>query len=437
MQTKAYTLIQAEKTKPYQCLVLSLLVLSQGYGYSAPLGENNSQGKPERLEKLPKAQASEEIQQFDAAIDSLGNTHVVWKNKDDTFFHTMRSESRGWTTPQRLGNGGRLLRLVATVNTTQLFFNSGSEVFRVTGFSPASGDLRKEKLGDTKWFIPSFSTCSDGNDVFITCIARSSEKKATLYQFSPGTDRILREQVLDLPSGSSLRDPEVASCFEARRVHLVLRHGDSSLAYNSFDPETLKPSAWMQVQTTYTPQVSSNVRQAGVGLILDGSLSISPITGNLIVSFTANGPLLLVRDKTGQWSGVSMLAAAGAGRADGYSVSVVPGSNGWHVAWIDARHQEKSSKFGIPWSDDNPYWGNNDIYFSQIAATRSAGEFNASVANARPRRLTAPLGFARSLKLLPNRSGQVELFWLGTDRVAKAPPSRPPFHGIFHATVQP
>lgn len=268
------TMAPRSQARACNSLGLVLLILSQGCGHSTIPADDNSDGRLERLERLPKGQASETILLFDAATDLAGNLHVVWKNKDDAFFHTTRSESAGWTTPQPLSGAGRLLRLVATADTTHLFFSSGSEVFHVTGFSALSvaRNSRQEKLVDTKWFIPSFSICSDGHDVFLACVSRSSEKKATLYQFSPGSNKILREEVFDLPSGSSLRDPEVATCFEAGRVHLMLRHGDSSLAYTSLDPHTLKPSAWIQVQTTFAPEVSQDFRQAGVGLILDGTL---------------------------------------------------------------------------------------------------------------------------------------------------------------------
>lgn len=413
----------------------ALLLIGPGCGSGISADKRRSVGA-EELERVPKAGPDESIVGFDAISDSSGDLHLVWKNAEDVFLYTRRGESLAWITPRPLGGGGRLPQLITTEESTHFFFSSGSQVFRIPVVSV--GNPKRQQVVQAKWFISSFSICSDGRDIFLACVAPAAEKKAVLYRFDPELNKVVRQEVFDLPGGNSLRDPEVASCFEAGRVHLILRYGDSSLAYTFLDLQTLKPSAWMQVQTTFAPEVSRDFRQAGVGLILDGTLAVNPIAGNLVVSFTSSGPMLMVRDKAGQWSGVSMLAPAGAGRADGRSVSVAPNSSGWCVAWIDARHQEKSFKFGIPWSDDNPYWGNNDIYSIQIPAPGNASEFTASLAKARQLRVTPPLGFARSLKLLPYvNSSQVELFWLGTDRVAKATQSGvKPFHGIFHKTLQ-
>jgi hypothetical protein len=148
--------------------------------------------------------------------------------------------------------------------------------------------------------------------------------------------------------------------------------------------------------------------------------------GSLIAVYSAFG-LWAARSPDGRaWSAPVAMApyatSLARGSTESGAVAAAPGPDGSVLAWIDARFQKSDRRWwnplgGVPWSDDNPLWANNDIFVLRLP------EVEAALAGrpVAPHRLTSPLSSARSLRAGAAPEGRAILLWAGRRRVGKQP----------------
>lgn len=100
-------------------------------------------------------------------------------------------------------------------------------------------------------------------------------------------------------------------------------------------------------------------------------------------------------------------------------VAAAAAPGGAYVAWIDTRFRRSERRWwkptgGIPWSDDNPAWAENDVLLLPLPEAAAA----AGAQPARPERLTPPGSLTRMLRA---RAGPDRLFlvWAGRPKTGK------------------
>ena len=166
-----------------------------------------------------------------------------------------------------------------------------------------------------------------------------------------------------------------------------------------------------------------------------GAVALIPREGALHAFYSAFG-LWSTRSADGRnWSAPVAVApyrtTLARGSTESGSMVGSPGPDGGFVAWIDARFRRSDRRWwnplgGIPWSDDDPFWANNDVFALPLDGIGKAPP-------ATLRRLTPPLSFARSLRAAVI-DGRTVLLWAGRLEVGKDPAAsgRPP--ALFYAT---
>ncbi|HEV2853780.1 MAG TPA: hypothetical protein VHC97_13335 [Thermoanaerobaculia bacterium] len=122
------------------------------------------------------------------------------------------------------------------------------------------------------------------------------------------------------------------------------------------------------------------------------------------------------------------------GSTESGSVAAAAGPNGGVLSWIDARFRKSDRRWwnplgGVPWSDDDPFWANNDVFALTLEETGKA----LTGYTVTPRRLTSPQSFARSLRAAA-LDGRTVLLWAGRLGVGKRleASDRPPT--LFYTT---
>ena len=160
--------------------------------------------------------------------------------------------------------------------------------------------------------------------------------------------------------------------------------------------------------------------------------------GTLFAFYSAFG-LWASRSADGRaWSAPTAVAAyetsLSRGSTESASVAAVSGPNGAVLSWIDTRFRKSDRRWwnplgGVPWSDDDPFWANNDVFALTL------NEIGKALAGhpVPPRRLTPPQSFARSLRAA-TLDGRTVLLWAGRLDVGKRLEAsrRPP--ALFYTT---
>ena len=421
-------------------MLFSAAVIALSTSSAFGTSQVQSASVPAQIDLLPKTTATGTILAFDAAMDSAGNVHVAWKNSDQNLFRTaLESRTHKWLDAQPMGRGARSIRVVTLSGAPSLFFSTGSDLHAIPMLPHSAGTLPEAgKTIQAGEFIVSFSVCGTESSAFAACVLGQPGSRISLYRLNTVDGKVMARNDFPMPAGGgSLREPEIAACCTDKTVRLGLRQANASLAYCEVDLETLASSGWTSVPLRFSSSPAARATDANI--ILENTLSIAPFLEGCVLSFTSAEPILLYRDAAGIWSDVLLLAPAGAGPANGPAVAVMSDSATGFVAWIDAARQKKSLNIALPWSDNNPWWGNNDIQWKSFPASPNAGALAARLSAATSQYATNPLGFARAIKAVhsPSIPG-VHLLWLGTDMVAKAlPKGRTAAHGIFHILLNP
>lgn len=166
------------------------------------------------------------------------------------------------------------------------------------------------------------------------------------------------------------------------------------------------------------------ISQARAGPSRIDALAISVTGPERLLLFSGYG-IFAMRSADGRrWSTPSALADYATrfseGTAESGPLALAPGPrDGQALAWIDARFRKSDRRWwnplgGFPWSDDSPYWRNNDVFIARLPNAGTAGAGDAL----QPRRITRAPAYARTLALqaLPNR---LILLWAGRPRVGR------------------
>lgn len=394
-------------------------------------------------ERLPKAAAGDAIVGFDAACDAGGRLAVIWATLNDRLHLCWQERApASWATPRHLGSAGRCVRLVCPADGPHALFVSGSEIYGLLRLPTGSqgGGARRVQVFKAPWVIAAYDVVTEGRDLVVACVSKPPAARLGLWRYDPRGERVVAQGEVALPTAASAREPDVAMTHRGGVAFVVVRQDEESVHELEVPLATLAAPAWETVPMAASIGANADAPTAGHGSLLEQSLALSPWGEGLALTFAGTVPCVLFRNAAGRWSPVSVLAPAGSGAGTGVVASAASVGRAGCLAWIDARDQRKSVNPGFPWSDRNPYWGNNDVYWRLLTdLPAAAADPSLHVPAAAPRRLTLPLGFARTLRMVPcPATGRIQLFWLGTDRVARAPSRKVgPWHGVFHRSLYP
>ena len=150
-------------------------------------------------------------------------------------------------------------------------------------------------------------------------------------------------------------------------------------------------------------------------------------TRQRLYAFYRASTLFMISTADGlNWSPAVEIAPAGLRGTvpdNSLSASIVSGSDDGWLAWIDTRFRKSDRRWwnplgGMPWSDD-PDWVNNDILGIRISEIPGSSKGAAKEQPSDPAsRLTEPLSFADSIRLLGSDK-RVFLLWAGRRKVGK------------------
>ncbi|MFL6198809.1 MAG: sialidase family protein [Thermoanaerobaculia bacterium] len=373
----------------------------------------------------------DDIDAADLAVSPQGEIHVVWRavvRKADGATPEypvlyLRGERGGqtWGRPVEVDRLGEPPRVALASGKVHVLF----------------GPKLRHFLGDGRTFrelaprVPagraralSFDVLPLGEDLLVAYLLEASSGGLELHvSRDGGPDRT----VARFPA-SFLSQPEPRLAAEGGRLYLLcavnLEEGSEPGADEPFAKVLFLSSA--DGGATWTEPV-----EAARGHVAQ-AVALIPRQGALHAFYSAFG-LWSTRSADGRsWSAPVAVAPYSTTQARGSTESgpVVgsPGPDGGFVAWIDARFRKSDRRWwnplgGVPWSDDNPFWANNDVFALPLDG----------IARAPLRRLTPPLSSARSLRAAVI-DGRTILLWAGRLEVGKDPGAsgRPP--ALFYTT---
>lgn len=374
----------------------------------------------------------DDVDAADLAVSPQGEIHVVWRavvRKEGGAtpeYPVLYARGEPWGRPIEVDRLGEPPRIVLASGVVHVLF--GPRLRHFVGDGRSFREL-------APWVPPgrvralSFDVLALGEHLLVAYLLEAVSGDLELHVARAGG---LDRTVARFPA-SFLSQPEPRLVAEGNRLHLLcavnLPEGSEPKADEPF-ARVLHLSS-PDGGATWTEPVEAargHVAQAVALIAREGALHAVYSAFGLWSTRSADGR---------SWSAPVAVApystTAARGSTESGSVVASPGPDGGFVAWIDARFRKSDRRWwnptgGIPWSDDNPFWANNDIFaLSLDGIDKAAGR------PVPPRRLTPPLSFARSLRAAVI-DGRTVLLWAGRLEVGKDPEAsgRPP--ALFYAT---
>ena len=146
------------------------------------------------------------------------------------------------------------------------------------------------------------------------------------------------------------------------------------------------------------------------------AVELVPLHGRIHVLFSAFGLYETNSSDGHKWSVPIAVApyrvSVSQGTYESGSVSAAVYGGSGYVAWIDARFRRSDRRWwnplgGVPWSDDSPFWANNDVFLLPWADLEALSASHP----AHPDRLTPPGQSARGLRVRAAGAGRFYLLW--------------------------
>lgn len=402
------------------------------------------------LSRLPSLglTPADDIDSVDFAVDSAGTLHVTWQavlNKGTSGGSTSkvlyaRGEKGGtvWTAPVEIDDRhGRPPRIVLTPGRLHIVQEQN---FR---HSVSQDDGRswtvEAPLAAGAGKVLGLDVVSRGEGLLLASLSRSTEAGGGLElhvtDWSPSGEGSTR-RVATFPA-SSFQQPNPRLVQDGDLLHLLCgvnvetRRIVSSGGRSAEEFVVSGRLVYLRSEdggATWSPPaevVPPGAAPAGIKPL--EAVEILVLPGRLQVLFSAFGLSATHSEDGRAWSPPVPVApyqvSASEGTYESGSVAAAASPGGGYLAWIDARFRKSDRSWlnplgGAPWSDESPFWTNNDVFLLPLA---ELGNLSSSRPG-RPGQVTPPGSFARSLRM---RAGpdRVYLLWTGRKQGDKSLPT--------------
>lgn len=448
----------------YLLRTLSTVVVCAVVGLASLAQRSKADPKPVvwPLSQIPGLGLSpqDDIDSTDLAVAPSNDLHVVWRavvKKEGTtpaYPVWYRRGERGgqvWGSPVEVAASGEPPRIALTADAVHVLFGPRLRHF----VAPVAGAGRVP-FRELVPLVPAgrgralaFDLLSTGGGLVVAYLLEVPSQGAAAggLELHLAGDGLPDRVVARFPA-SVLRQPEPRLAAFGGRLHLlcaVNREERNEIVSSGRKVEELAPAGEIfylgsgDGGATWTPpvEITSGGRSRPSAVQAAGILTRR---GGLIAVYSAFG-LWVSRSPDGRaWSAPAAVAryetSLARGSTESDAVVAAPGLEGGVLAWIDARFQKSDRRWwnplgGLPWSDDNPLWANNDVFSLNLP------EVEATLAGrpVTPHRLTPPLSSAHSLRAATDPEGRAVLLWAGRRKVGKRPDTfhEPPT--LFYLTL--
>jgi hypothetical protein len=388
----------------------------------------------------------DDIDSTDLAVAPSGDLHVVWravvKKESATPAHPvlyLRGERGGqaWGRPVEVDPTGDPPRIALTADAVHVLFGPRLRHF----VAPVAGEGRAA-FQELAPLVPANRGRALAFDVlgaegglliaYLLEVPAQGAAAGALELHTAGGG--LPDRVVARFPASVLRQPSprlVAGGGRLRLLCAVNSEERRTAVSNGRNVEELAPAGRVfyldsgDGGATWTPPVEVTPGGRSRPAVVQ-AVELMARPGEIVAVYSAFG-LRAARSADGRtWSAPVVVApyeiSLSRGSTESGAVAAAPGPEGGVLAWIDARFQNSDRRWwnplgGVPWSDDNPLWANNDVFALRLP------EVEAALAGrpVTPRRLTSPLSSAHSLRAGAGPEGRAILLWAGRRRVGKHP----------------
>lgn len=403
---------------------------------------------------------SDRIESIDLAVAADGDLHVAWTaavhEREDVLpelvsFHARHDADEGrWLLPRLFHRPrGGALEIVAAPDALHVF--SGQNLHHQVSHDDGRSWSTREDLApfEAPGSLRAAAVLADEAVVVAALVhrpppvdieqrSRAHAQELRVFRIPP-RGKVQRIRVAEFPA-STFEPPAPALYAADGRLHLLVglnaerrEVGDHGAAvavegrlthFNSVDGGR-SWSVGEDLPTSGASTLAAVALSAGINAGIDALwsahgiyLSRSHGDGSSHRSFSP--PRLLNPYRTRLGRGDSSSGALAAADADGHGLAV----------WVDGRYRRGKRSWrnplgGFPWSDDDPFWANNDLFCLDLE-DRIVADVSASA-------LTPPLSYVGSIRLEP-ANDRWHLLWAGRARVGRrlTDAGEPPT--LFHAS---
>lgn len=430
----------SRQTTKIQTLLCLLLGFATGLGCS-PRPAAPPPTPASSLSRIPHLGLgpTDDIDAVDFEVDRDGVLHVAWRavlqkpSSSGAVYKVLYAQGAGggaaWTTPVEIeGRRGKPPRVALTPGRIHVLQEQDLRHF-ISGDGGRSWQEAASPLPAGGGRVVGLDVLSHGESLLIAHLVRLSEPGGGGLEL-----RVARWPAEEPPRrvatfpGSTFQQPDPRLVAEGGRLHLLC-------GINSENRRTVSSGG----RTAEEFQVSGRLvhtrsEDAGatwsepVDVVPDGTVpagikpleavELLPLRGRLHALFSAFGLYASRLEEGRPWSAPVPVApyavSASEGTYESGSVSAAAAGGRGYVAWIDARFRKSDRSWrnplgGAPWSDDSPFWTNNDVFLLPLAELEA-------LSGSRPGRheqVTPPGSFTRGLRVRAGGPDRFFLLWTG------------------------
>jgi hypothetical protein len=383
---------------------------------------------------------------FASIVDDRNNIHIVYNTKDKGSFYIQgKPQENLWSKPDKLPFYG-LPKIVQTSEGLHILLRSGHEIFHLLSSDNGGTWQELPPIVKADRFIPAYDVITTGNNIVVAFTTAEqgvvdvttvdikvlnwsskqiSENEKTLPVTVASFQSMYTNSPIKLAAGNNI-------------LHLVYgTNGQDASSHIFYSKSDNNGSTWITpVEVSLAGGESSRgTINGGIQLLERDSLNLFVADNKLYLFYRDMLPFLTTSKDGTDWSPAVALSSYGSTGADKKTIDIASSNNSTRIVWIDGRFELMTPQFGIPWSDNNPYWGNNDIFSATVSDSRGQLQMfsNKKLEDELPiYRLTKPISFVRSVSIHPIEN-KFLVIWSGVN--AQEPNnfrSKNSEHGLFY-----
>ncbi len=327
-----------------------------------------------------------------------------------SYFVSGQPQKNSWSIPIKLPVTGLDAKIVRANGSLHILIPSREKILHIT--SKDNGNTWRElsPIVIANRFISNYDAISTGENIIIAYttalqgvgetpidvnVARWSSLSNTLI-VSPTTLASFESIYTTSPIRLSL---------ERNNIYLVYGENDNKASgHIFFTKSTIEDSRWLtpvDVSSTGGDSISGKENR-GISILDADALNLLVAENKVYVFYSEGGQTFSTNSSNGvNWSPAISLYPY-VSQADKNTFAVASSGSSTKIAWIDGRFELVTPQFGIPWSDNNPYWGNNDIFTATISDSNGYLQelkHNSLKDGLAIYRITKPVSFSRSVAI--------------------------------------
>ena len=375
---------------------------------------------------VPQTSSERQISSFDAAIDGTDNIYVFWVDFDNMVRYTYKEAGgSSWSAIAQLPDRGKDVRILPA--------NDGLHAIVVGVYSLGIHSVKhylSKNQGKTWEPMPAII---ESDNFIAECDATATNEAiyVACLMGEPSTEDVLELKMVRIDSngissistvaGNVTKSGAIPPSIEFFGDELHVLWADNIGLTNTKSAMRYAKSA--DGGKTWTTSLDILSIKDGRKSVSDEVVQYQYIVSATVVAtqkriyalYASSAPWISFSSDGKDWPAPISVSPYSQGSWGDASIKMVSTPECDSVIWIDGRFEKRDINIGLPWSDADPSWHNNDI----LTACLPENIDGLLKDKLEWKRITPKFSYSDELKALQSGS-KTYVFWSGVERVSKA-----------------